>query len=242
MTGVKEREADGAVLKPAELVPVEDARTTLVIFGSLAAGIDIPPFEFRRMTDPLHANKLFLRDMRQAWYQRQFRDGLLATLPEDDARRAREWLSSTRTVFLGHSMGGFAAILFGATLGADRVLAFSPQTFVSPLLRVRHRDNRWARQILRMYARHGLARRSYNLRSVLKRTNRAGRIDLFHGDGSRFDTAHVAHLADLPGVAVTVVPGARHGAVKHLRESGALERVLKDAAAAADASGAGERR
>ena len=41
-------------------------------------------------------------------------------------------LRPNATLVAGSSMGGFGAILLGALLGADDVVAFVPQTFVDP--------------------------------------------------------------------------------------------------------------
>jgi acetyl esterase/lipase len=51
-----------------------------------------------------------------------------------------------RTVTVGSSAGGYAALLFGHLLEVDEVLAFASQTFLDPALRDRHGENRhlWA--------------------------------------------------------------------------------------------------
>lgn len=221
---------EGAV-KPAELHRAENAKTTLVVFGGIANGIDIPPFEFHRMTESLSVNRVFIRDMRQGWYQSQVKDGLFAGLSDGEVETVQDWFSSTRTVFIGNSMGGFAAILFGALFAADHVLAFAPQTSVSPLGLLRCRDFRWARQILRMYLRNGFVRNSHDLRKVLLKTPPKEPIEIFYGEICRYDTCHATYLSDLPGVTATMIPGARHGAVRRLRDSGQLIQVLRDACA-----------
>lgn len=218
-------------MKSADLIPGDNPTTTLVVFGGIAGGFDLPPFEFRRITDKLAVNKVFLRDTEQGWYQTQINVGPFANLVPEQAETVQSWLATTRTVFAGNSMGGFAAILFGSLLSADRILAFAPQTFVSPWLRLRHRDNRWMRQILRMYVRHGWLCDSYDLRTVLLKKPTTGRVDIFFGEKSRHDKIHAARLSDLPGVSSTSVEGARHGAVKQLRERGELERILHNACA-----------
>lgn len=54
--------------------------------------------------------------------------------------------------FLGNSMGGYAAILFRALLNVDKVIAFSPQTFIDRKNRFLKYDNRWKKQLTKLYS------------------------------------------------------------------------------------------
>ena len=56
-----------------------------------------------------------------------------------------------RVVMAGASAGGFAALLFGTWCGADKVIAFSPQTFIDRENRRQSEDDRWEQQIGDLY-------------------------------------------------------------------------------------------
>ena len=96
-------------------------KTTFVFFGGLAGEIGIPRFEFVNITKDLPINQMFVRDFHQAWYswglgksETTF-DGSMAEI-----LKHLNSFSSGRTVFVGNSIGGFAAILFGNLLRCDR--------------------------------------------------------------------------------------------------------------------------
>ena len=222
------------VARPAVGTQVENAAasgTTFVLFGGIAQGFAIPPFEFRRMMAEVPATKIYVRDVAQGWYQHavQGRQAdtrrLFQGLPDVDRR-----LAGQRLVFIGNSMGGFAALMFGALLRADRVIAFTPQTFVDPLRKLRHNDRRWWRQMLPMYARHGLMRWSYDLRNPLAASARPAKATVYYGTALALDRQHAERIGDSPGVTLAPIEGEGHDAVKHLRDKGALHSLLLEAA------------
>ena len=50
-------------------VDMSDASSTLLIaFGGLRGRIGMPPFEFLRLTGEIPVKRVFVRDLRQAWY------------------------------------------------------------------------------------------------------------------------------------------------------------------------------
>src|SRR5581483_3355776 len=86
----------------------------LVAFGGVAAGLGIPPFEFMRLTGELPVGRVFLRDLRQAWFQKGIAD--VGPRPADIAARLQaliDDLEPSRVVFTGNSAGAYAALLFG---------------------------------------------------------------------------------------------------------------------------------
>ena len=81
---------------------------------------------------------ILIKDTRKAWYVLGTRasgsfERLLARLQAEI--RA---LQPRRVVTIGCSMGGYAAIRAGCALGANAVLAFSPQIFIDPAERQEH--------------------------------------------------------------------------------------------------------
>jgi hypothetical protein len=121
-----------------------DSDTLVVAFGGIAGGLGTPPFEFFRILSRIGVKKAFVRDHHQAWYHR----GVKGVGRDIDAvsRHLRELCAGRRAIFVGNSAGGYAALLFGAAIGAE-VHAFSPQTFISHGLRKEHGDRRWQAEI-----------------------------------------------------------------------------------------------
>lgn len=206
-----------------------DSRTLLVTMGGFAGGVGIPPFEFRRITSEFEVNTVFIRDVSQSWYHglldgvgRGLR-GVAETLRETIRERSIE-----RTVMVGNSMGGYAALIVGAIIGAEEVLAFSPITFIGPVARFRHGDRRWRREILRAYQYSLAGGRFFDARPAVA----ARRGTLFHVHyctSERLDVAHAVRLRGFAGVELHAYERGGHELVKHLRDTGELAPLLRGA-------------
>lgn len=75
---------------------------------------------------------IFVRDVYKQWYVK----GISQKIPSSEA--LVEWLKKEckgyKVITLGSSAGGYAAVLFGAMIGAELQLAFSPQVSIESLL------------------------------------------------------------------------------------------------------------
>lgn len=218
-------------MPPAPPPPVEfdgapDSRTLYIFFGGMAAGIAMPPFEFYRAARIVGENKLFLRDFAQCWYHAGL-PGYSRDLSSTTAylRQRIAALDAQRVVLVGNSMGGYAAMLFAARLGFGEVIAFAPQTFVSPRLRFRHGDRRWPCQIARLWWRGLYAEHQWDLRPLLAANGRL-KVSVFVSVDDRLDLAHARHIQDLPGVTVHTIAGGGHDVVRLLRDEGSLPRIM----------------
>ena len=105
-----------------------DSRTLLIAFGGMVGRIGMPPFEFFALTGELPIKRLFVRDLRQAWYHRGI-PGYGDTLADcaESLRRLIGDHDVDRVLTTGNSAGGYAALVFGALLGAETVLCFAPK-------------------------------------------------------------------------------------------------------------------
>lgn len=210
----------------AELQRVPGATTLYVFFGGIAAGIVIPPFEFYRAARILDGHRLFLRDFAQCWYQVGL-VGISRDIPSTVAylRDRIAELAPARTVLVGNSMGGFAALLFAGLLGNVEAIAFAPQTFVSPWLRWKYRDERWAHQIRRTWRQSFLRAHCWDLRACLA-ASKGVRAALYVSPADRLDYAHAGHVAALSCVTLHEVAEGGHDVVKTLRDAGALPAIM----------------
>lgn len=205
------------------------APTMLIAAGGIRQGMGLPPFEFFQLTRELPVKRLYIRDLDQAWYQRGL-PGVGRNVKEvaDFLRRQLAEQRVERSVMIGNSMGGYAALLLGTLAGVDEVHAFSPQTFLSPFRLIRHRDLRWWRQMMRVWVRPQ-ARAYWDLRPILALS--AGNCHVHYSGSNKRDVAHAQNLAGIAGVSLHAYPEGGHRLVGSLRDSGALADLLMQALA-----------
>lgn len=193
----------------------------------MAAGIVLPPFEFYKASAILEEHKMFVRDFNQNWYQ--------TGLPDvtNDLCSTAEFIKNEikqinpRKVFLvGNSMGGYAAILFSKLIYQGQVIAFAPQTFISPFLRFIHGDHRWKSQIRKTYVSSLLKRKIWNLRPLLEKNDDENNVSIFVSASDRLDCAHAYHVKDINGVYVYEFSEGGHNVVTLIRELGLLPTVM----------------
>lgn len=240
--------AGGAVAAAAGdvLEDMEAASPVLAVaFGGIAMSVGgIPPFEFFRvLNETAPAKKLLLRDSSQSWYHRGV-EGVGPDIAGVEAgiRRIVERERPRKLVTLGASAGGYAALLFGRLLGADEIHAFGPQTFIGPGLRLRHLDYRWGRLWTSLMLSGRYQPRYGDLYRVFKRTPSGSRVVVHYCDGDRFDDAHARRLGRHPDVELRRYEEGGHFIVKHLRDSGRLQPLLRELLSVSDAGGAAAER
>ena len=206
----------------------ETGAPLLVAFGGFAGGLGIHPSEFFDLTKDARANRIFMRDVQKVWYQRGLPgvatdiDGIASFLAEK-----REEVGASRVVLVGNSMGGYAAVVLGILLDADRVLAFAPQTFIGRLHRFVHYDRRCTELIRNVHRTPN--RRYLDLKPLLRRLSPSCEIDMFYCQDDRLDRIHAERLNFAPNVHTHSLSKGGHSVIKHLRSSGALTSVVRDA-------------
>lgn len=213
--------------KPIELELSPTGNHLYIFYGGIAAGIAIPPFEFYSSSEILDENKIFIRDFNQSWYQ----NGLPGISKDIDSTATHikhliEEINPNRVFFVGNSMGGYAAIMFSELLGIGDVIAFSPQTFISPFLRLYHRDTRWKRKIRMTYIKSLLKPKIWDLKPLLLRANRDRNISILVSKEDSLDLIHAGHINNIPGVRVYELDGGGHNIVKMLRDEGRLAEIM----------------
>ena len=202
-----------------------DSKAMLVAFGGIKLGLGMPPFEFFRLARNISAHKLFFRDVHQAWYHR----GLPGVAERIDGiaeflRREMVQSGAKRIAFFGTSMGGYAALLFGALLQTGEVHAFAPQTFLSPWKRFRCGDGRWRRRIWKIYL-SADGRRYLDLRPPMRLAGQT-QFHIYFSPEHRLDSVHARHLAGLPNVFLHDHVEGGHQLIKVLRDNGTLQQII----------------
>jgi hypothetical protein len=192
----------------------------VVVFSSFAAR-DYGPLTFSYKG---HFEKyvgssdlIFVKDVKNQWYNRQL-PGLgdnVADITEGLRRLTRGY---RKVSTFGSSMGGYASILYGGMLGAEHVVALSPQTLL------REPFPRYNRKI---------HKGTYlDLSGV--GTPRASKYTVIVGEEELFDIYQADELRQKRGIDYTVAPIAAHNVVKLLDERGSLDRVIGELCGASE--------
>ena len=210
-----------AEVAPVELSRSEGAETTVIVFAGLNLRSGIPQKEFARSLSDRNVNILFVKDFFQSWYLR----GLLGVSADIDGTadflRGAVPEGTRRIRCLGVSSGAFGAIHVGLRLGADRILAFSPQTLIRPVEfdlfgsfdTYQHRIDFTSPDV--------------DLVKVMERfPDHAGRLQIYYSAGYVHDVNYARRLAAFPSVELHPVDHDTHAAVTHLAGTGELEPIL----------------
>jgi hypothetical protein len=218
-------DAPGMLLDLASSSPV-----TVVAFGGL--NIDGPRFEFFRFLSGFDVRRVFLRDHEQAWYQLGVR-GVADTVDGVQAR-LREVLGEEglrHAVFTGGSMGGYAAMLLGARLGVGEVHAFSPQTFISRVLRHHYKDFRWQKQVNHTWAGIDRRRAYQDIKPALRRAARRRVVPVhIHVGAMERDLHHATRMRRIPGVEIHRYDEiTNHNVAGELHDAGRLRPLFDEA-------------
>lgn len=195
----------------------------VVTFGSLLLpATGVPVWNFLRASEGIEADRLFLRDHREQWYQR-------GIVEHPSIVETEEWLddivwSGYRSVlFMGSSMGGFAAMLFGRLIGVD-VYTINPQTSL-PLDRTMGHERLWNAQ-LDAVLRHPPDDAVLDVADVKQYR---GQTTIVYAE-DRVDVQHAKRMEK--SGRVTLVPRKfdNHLLVRHMTQTGEIARVLRGAA------------
>jgi len=200
---------------PVEIVNKNSSKT-LLAFGGMASGISMPPKEFFQSLSNSDINIIFIKDFKQCWYQ----NGLLGKSKDIDSTIS--YLSSiipptTKTlVTLGASAGGYAAIRFGIPLKADRIMAFSPQTFI---------DEETASVFSKSSLRHlKFDDDNLDLRKIFKRYNMQDNIEVYYGKHNNRDRKAIEHIREY--IKEFPFETDSHLLALFLKEQGILKEIL----------------
>lgn len=208
-----------------------DSDVMLVAFGGLKKGIGrIAPFEFFNLTKDVPVKKIYVRDMKQAWYH----DGVPGVADSVDGvakhlRRLIEKQKPRKVVAVGNSAGGYAALLFGHLIGATVVHAFAPQTFIDKEGRKRNGDRRWeGAQIRNAHAASGRRAGYFDLKRFFAARPSNTKFHIHYQRGSKIDSIHAERMRRIQGVYLHgyKAGGDDHYLVVHLKKDGRLKKIL----------------
>lgn len=208
-----------------------DSDVMLIAFGGMNSRMGMPPFEFFNLTQDYPVKKIFLRDLRQSWYQRglpQIGPNANAVLKYLRAEITQHQLQ--KIVMTGSSAGGFAALLFGYLLKVDLVLSFAPQTFIDTHTCFVLGDNRYRKQILKLYQYPHGQRKYYNLSKFFQADHTLKtKFNIYFDENYSLDKRHAYTLKNHRNVTLNPYHEGGHSMIKILKETGELKQILLDA-------------
>ncbi|MEG7522328.1 MAG: hypothetical protein M3H12_04405 [Chromatiales bacterium] len=177
----------------------------LIALGGVAGRRGPPPFELFNITKNLKANKIYLRDLEQVWYQ----SGVFGISTNIDEK------GINKVAVFGNSMGGYAAIIIGVLIEAGCVHAFSPQTFIHNPRYIRNKDK--IRYLHNKY---------FDLKPVIKSHRSICDINIYYDKNEKIDETHARHLMNMKNITLHPYDEGGHGLIRLLRDSGELNNII----------------
>ncbi len=206
--------------------------TIFVLFSGLGVGRKPPTFIFSKFLSayPM-VDRLFLRDLEKKWFLGGL--GKISRNVEETANFIQEKLRGyKRSVFIGCSAGGLAAILYGEILKPNKVLAFAPQTVLSDAKEKEYKDFRWFGHMSKL--RKEIANKAY---LDLKYMNPyLANIDVHYSLGCEVDRLHAERIS---GKNLNLFPhegSDGHLVALYLRDSGKLRGIIESELVTIDVS------
>lgn len=178
------------------------ADVTVVVFSGIAPLNHV--YEWTAAFGDFPVNLVGVKDPHECWYQRDVAE-LVADLRAHVAALGGSWLAC-----VGGSAGGFAALKFGREIGADRVLAFAPQSACGGAKRALG-DLRWPE--------HCVTSPSDDIAGIHERA-----IVHFAMD----EPMDILHATRLRGTDVRRWPSGGHALPHRLKEDGKLRGLLQE--------------
>lgn len=201
-----------------------------IAFAGLPLGLSEVRHDFYNVTSGAGCSKIFCKDDRQLWYQKGV-NAEIDSIPKLQRRLKTiiEEINPSEITSIGISAGAYAALLFGHILGADKVHAFGPQTFLSMDLRERYNIpyEKWGEDMERIYAsKPATGNIYYDLRPHLE-TNNTTEFCIHICDKHVLDIRFALHLAEVPNVRIVEYDCQEHSPAAYLKRVGKLGEVLQ---------------
>jgi hypothetical protein len=209
-----------------------DPSVLIVVFtGAMGVWGSRRNFDFTQATDRLNYSRILCRDPYRIWYH----DGLdeehhgIRAFVERVGEHI-EALGPKAMMFIGNSVGGYAALLFGHLLRADSVHAFAPQTCLQPDYVRRHRRLDTAEKVDaydRLWASRHAEWEWFDLNEVLEEHNGRTSYFVYHCADSEPDRHAAQWISGREGVSVHSYPCDGHSVARHLAREKLLLKILR---------------
>ncbi|MEQ1931119.1 MAG: hypothetical protein ABL957_11420 [Parvularculaceae bacterium] len=188
-------------------------------------------FHFMGLTRKYPVNKLFFRDTKQAWYH-QGVPGVSTNVDETAAYIASVIAerSVKRTVAIGVSAGGYAALIHGWLLEVDEVHAIAPQSYIDVDNRLANDDFFMDEQVANIYETDRAQQEYFDLVPLFTNgQNTRTQFHIHYCRNHRLDTLHALRLKDAPNVTLHDYEEGGHRLTPRLTKDGTLDRAIETA-------------
>ncbi|HQF55829.1 MAG TPA: hypothetical protein PK208_12005 [Fibrobacteria bacterium] len=176
--------------------------------------VEADAYEWYRTRVRAAHKHIFLRDIFKQWYLTGLNERVSS--PESFLEFLRAQTEGYRIVALGSSAGGYAAVLYGSLLGAERILSFNGQMELDSLLESSVPE---INPVL-FDLKDTELRKYYDLRGFIRDPSA---VYYFHSMHSQWDRDQATHVADLGLNAIGFRTG--HHGIPFLKSS--LDDVLQ---------------
>ncbi len=208
---------------------VDQSQVLIVAFANLMLDNSLAPFCYVESLKKYPVNQLFIRDTHKFMYLR----GIDQTLNSVNKllgflRQQMAQFGNHKTIFLGNSSGGYAAVLYGILTRPDVVLAFAPRTYLDKKNRAKHSDfrNPHIVDMVAQASRHYGAQRYLDLKKLNQRIrNRKTVFHLFWDRQYRIDDINASRMKFRNIIHHPYDQGG-HLIAKYLRDTGVFDAYL----------------
>lgn len=176
----------------------------------------------------LDYKKLYIADLIKSWWwgmkPKELHDHPPGHGPFALAEFLREKIKEAdvdQFAIMGLSMGGYGAIMLGALLEADEVIAFSPQTRLTDF---RYKKAKLAEKYKGLDIDESLT----DLNSFLRKyQNNKTVYRIYYGALNRIDTGHANNIKEFNNVILCPVQSKKHTVARILIQDGTVSDVIK---------------
>lgn len=191
----------------------ETSRLVVCFSGVGVASDASPPPEFQRLAGHTPRDHLlFIADPARSWLNR---NGIVAEIVSAiEAEAAR--IGATQICTLGHSMGGFSALVLPAFTKVDVAVAMSPQYAVDPA--IVPAENRWREWRDRIA--------DFHIGDVTPHLQASGQYFVFFGRHPR-ELVQRERAVARDNLDLFILPHTHHNTSQRMKEAGILDQVLQ---------------
>lgn len=205
-----------------------DSSKLYIFFGGIVVSPDAKPvLEFYGAAHKhVDSSKIFLRDFEQCWYQSGLK-GYTHDIPstKEFLKNKIEEINPDKVIFVGNSMGGWAAILFASMIGNVDVIAISPQSDITLFKTLRYKKKP-TKKMRNAYRKNLFKKSTLNLKPWLKKTMPGVNVTVYVAKNSYMDMVDALHIKDIPCVKLHVFEDGGHLLVAKLKEDNLLDPIL----------------
>jgi predicted esterase YcpF (UPF0227 family) len=202
---------------------IEDHNTDSLIVSFGGSGYDQngeAQYSLLKFLEKEKISTIFLRDQANCWYFAGVRG--LSKDVQSTVSGLNNLISNIRhkkTIFIGVSAGGFAALLYGILCNADLVTAINPQTLLQKNVQCFAHGNlyklKWCNQEDMIY------RNIKNINSFNKT-----KIEIYYGKDDPIDVFHSGRMENFYNTTLYAVEGTHSTTAVEIRDNGMLKYIL----------------